>query len=545
MRRLLANVALTIAPLAGGAIVRAAGHPALAGTIWLVSALVLGSPLVVDTIRGAVEGRLATDIVASLSIVGAIVLHQPVAALVIVLTQHGGKALELGAELHASAALKALEARSPHIAEIMRMARGSKAPLQRTADRYATWFTPIVVTICAIAVGVTHEWTRVLAILVVATPCPLVLATPVAILGGIGRAARSRILVSTGGTLERLAGIDAVVFDKTGTVTVGKPRIHAIRIAPGFDRGTVLRYAAAVEQHSRHLLARVLIDAVLAESHEVPRSRRHVESLGLGVSGIVEGHRVTVGARAFVVPHCRGGSRSAAQLEQSEAALRSYISIGNELAAVVEYADDVRPELEGVLQQLRRAGVRHHAMVSGDNDAAIALLAQRLAIDDAHGDLLPHDKARFVSALRAAGHRVMMVGDAIADAPALSVADVGVVLASRTVTTETAPDVLLLTDSLNGIFTAIQIGRRTIRIARQSIWIGLGLSAVAMLVAAFGGLSAIVGAAIQETIDVAVILNAMRSSVDERSLHSTMTNATQSSPGSTRAAWPGPAVSSR
>ncbi|MGH7616451.1 MAG: heavy metal translocating P-type ATPase, partial [Gemmatimonadaceae bacterium] len=569
--------------------------------------VVMGAPLVFRTVRGIFQGHLATDIVASLSIVGAIALDQPLAGLVIVLMQLGGETLEHSAEGRASAAVKELEARAPRMAhrvhdsvvtdvpaasiqigetlllrpgdvvacdgivadgeseldtssltgepvprraapgssvmsgmanglgsftmrvtapaersqyarivELVRTAQASKAPLQRMADRYAVWFTPITVAVCAIAVGVTHDWMRALAILVVATPCPLILATPVAIIGGINRAAKRFVVIRNGGILERLAQVDAVVFDKTGTLTVGKPSVRSVLLAAGFDRDTVLRYAASVEQHSSHLLARVLVDWVIAKGLVIPPSTDHAESPGLGVSGVVDHHRVRVGARAFVIPQCRNGAESAARLEQPNVALRAYVSVGSELAAVIEYADEMRPELNDVLRGLRLAGVRHQALVSGDHGAAVLALGQHLGIDDAHGDLLPHDKARLVAHLRSEGYVVLMVGDGINDAPGLSVADVGVALAANGGgVTAQAADVIILVDSLRGVRDAMDIGRRTIRIARQSIWIGLGLSGVAMLVAAFGALPPLIGAALQEAIDVAVILNALRTSFAE------------------------------
>src|SRR6185503_14877053 len=202
------------------------------------------------------------------------------------------------------------------IVELVRSAQSSKAPLQRLADRYAIWFTPVTVLVCGAAVWITHDWMRALAILVVATPCPLILATPVAIIGGINRAARRFIIVRHGGALERLAVVDAAVFDKTGTLTIGKPSLDRANVMPRFDRDTVLRYAGAVEQESSHLLARVLVDAVHADGLGIPRAVGATETPGHGVRGQVDGHDVRVGARAFVVPYCENGVMDAARLER-------------------------------------------------------------------------------------------------------------------------------------------------------------------------------------------------------------------------------------
>jgi len=584
---------------------------ALGRRVWLVGMIVAGAPLVWRTLAGVLRGRFATDVVASLSIIGAVALGQPLAGLVIVLMQSGGEALERYAEGRASLAVRELEAAAPRIAHVVRDdgvvdtpasevavhdtllvrpgdlipcdgvvvageseldtssltgeaqprpaapgvnvmsgmlngfgsfqmrvsalaarsqyarivalvrdAQTSKAPIQRLADRYAVWFTPITLAVCAIAAGTSGDWMRALAVLVVATPCPLILATPVAIIGGINRAAKRFIIIRHGAALERLSAVDAAVFDKTGTITVGKPRLHAVRVAAGFSRAQVLRAAAAVEDHSSHSLARVVVEAANAEGISADAAFEIVESPGQGISGVVDGHEVRVGARAFVVPAFDDDPAMVAALEQAQPTLRAYVVIDRKLAAVLEYADEVRPELPHLLAALSNAGVRRVALLSGDHAPVARALASRVGIHESHGDLLPIDKARFIERLQAEGYVVSMVGDGINDAPALSTADVGIALAAHGggVTAEAA-DVIILVDSLARVGDALEIGRRTMRIARQSIWVGLGLSGVAMLVAAFGGTSPLVGALVQEAIDVAVILNALRTAAAPRVEH--------------------------
>jgi heavy metal translocating P-type ATPase len=578
----------------------------LAARVWMVGLIATGAPVVWGTVRAARKGRFATDVVATLSILGAVALDQPLAGLVIVLMQTGGEALERFAEGRASAAVRELEAAAPRLAhrlvagrvvdvpasavevgeelivrpgdlvpcdgivtdgdseldtssltgeatpvsahagtllmsgmmngfgalrmrttalaaqsqyarivELVRTAQASKAPLQRLADRYAVWFTPVTLLICGLAVLATHDWLRALAILVVATPCPLILATPVAIVGGINRAAKRHIIVRNGGALERLGAVDVAVFDKTGTLTVGKPRLQSVRVAHDFRRSDVLRYAAAVEEGSSHLLGRVIVEGAHARGLDVPRATEHLEAPGQGVAAIVEGHTVRVGARAFVLPFCESGVLDAAALEQSDATLRAYVEIDGQLAAVIEYADEVRQELPGVLDSLRAKGITRIVLLSGDHAPIARALAQRVGIAETYGDLLPADKAGFVERLRAEGGTVLMVGDGINDAPALTSADVGIALAGHGggITAEAA-DVIILIDSLDRVADVITIGTRTIRIARQSIWAGLGLSGVAMLVAAFGYIPPALGAALQEVIDIAVILNALRSATN-------------------------------
>jgi heavy metal translocating P-type ATPase len=608
MKTRFAIPVLSLLCLAVGAAQLLAGPPAWARVTWMSGVVVLGAPIVFQTLRRALRGRFATDVVATVSIVGAIALDQPLAGLVIVLMQSGGEALERFAEGRASAAVRALEQAAPRIAhrvlsdrvrdvdvgairvgdellvrpgelvpcdgvvldgeseldaasltgeampvpgatgtrvmsgmvngygalrvragavakqsqyerivELVRTAQASKAPLQRVADRYAVWFTPVTLALCAVTVLVTHDWMRALAIVVVATPCPLILATPVAFIGGINRAARRHVIVRHGGALEQLSRVDTAVFDKTGTITIGKPRLRHVHAAPGFEADAVLRYAAAVEQGSSHLLARVLVEAAERLPSPLPRATRHVETPGQGVVGVVDGHAVRVGARAFVLPHCDNGVLTAAALEHPGATLRAYVGIDSRLAAVIEYADETRPDLPAVLHHLQRAGIRRVVLLSGDHAPIARAVAERAGIRETYGDLLPADKAAFVERLRAEGRGVMMVGDGINDAPALSRADVGIALAGHGggVTAEAA-DVIILVDALDRVSEALAIGARTMRIARQSIRVGLGLSAVAMVAAAFGALAPVIGAAIQEAIDVAVILNALRTSAGPR-----------------------------
>jgi len=576
----------------------------LANEVWMLGLIATGAPVVWGTLRAAGRGRFATDVVATLSIVGAVMLGQPFAGLVIVLMQTGGEALERFAEGRASAAVRALENAAPRVAhrsvggrvddvpvsvvqvgdellvrpgdlipcdgvviegeseidtssltgeaapaqaragtaimsgtvhgfgalrmratavaaesqyerivDLVRTAQASKAPLQRLADRYAIWFTPVTLAVCGLAVLVTHDWTRALAILVVATPCPLILATPVAIIGGINRAAKRHIIIRNGGALERLGTARVAVFDKTGTLTIGKPRVQSVRVARGFEQNDVLRLAAAVEEHSSHLLGRVIVEGARTAGLSIPSATESLEAPGQGVAANVEGHTVRVGARAFVLPHCARGVLDAAALEETDSTLRAYVEIDGRLAAVIEYADEVRRELPDVLSSLRSQGISRVVLLSGDHAPIARALAQRVGIQETYGDLLPAGKAGLIERLRAEGGAVLMVGDGVNDAPALTAADVGIALAAHGggITAEAA-DVIVLVDSLGRVPEVIAIGARTIRIANQSIWVGLGLSGAAMLVAAFGGLPPAMGAVLQEVIDVAVIINALRSS---------------------------------
>ena len=593
---------VTLGLLIAGGLAHVIAGVDVARRIGIIGLWIVGAPLVWTTLRNAMRGQFATDIVATLAIIGAVALNQPLAGLVIVLMQSGGEGLERFAEGRASAAVRALEEAAPRMAhritgdrvedvavgrlavdehvlirpgdlvpadgevidgnseldtsaltgepapvaaipgtkvmsgsvngsgtlevritavaaesqyarivDLVRTAQTSKAPVQRLADRYAVWFTPITIGVCVLTFAATRDWLRVLSILVVATPCPLILATPIAIVGGVNRAARRSIIVRNGGALEELSRVDVAVFDKTGTLTVGKPQLRDVHAAQGFEHDQVLRLAAAVEQGSSHLLARVVVDAAEARFGAVPKAKQHAESAGKGVTGLVDGVEVIVGSRSFVLARCEADAGELARLEKPDATLLAYVAIGGTLAGTIEYADELRPDLRDVLAGLEEWGISRVLLLSGDSTSNARAVAERVGIIEAHGDMRPEDKVSEVRTLRDEGATVLMVGDGTNDAPALSTADVGVALAGHGggITAEAA-DVIILIDALARVVDAVAIGHRTMRIARQSIWVGLGLSGAAMVVAAFGHIPPPIGAILQEGIDVAVIFNALR-----------------------------------
>lgn len=409
----------------------------------------------------------------------------------------------------------ARESQYARIVELVRSAQQSKAPLQRLADRYAVWFTPITLAICAVAYLIERNPVRVLAVLVVATPCPLILAAPVAIIGGINRAARRQIIVRNGGGLEGLAAVTVAVFDKTGTLTVGKPTVSRVVSLNGADDREVLRFAAAVEQGSGHLLARSVVDAAVAQAIPVPTATDVVESAGRGVSGVVDHHRVTAGSRSFISDGSPEIGTALSKEDRARDGLRSYVTIDGQLAGVIEYADQLRPNLDRLFGDLEELGIRRTLLLSGDQKRYTQQVAEAVGIKEVRAELLPEDKVETVRSLVDAGAKVLMVGDGTNDAPAMSAATVGVALAGHGggITAEAA-DVVILTDDVTRVADAISVGQRALRIARESIWVGLGLSGVAMVVAAAGYIPPAVGAVLQEGIDVAVILNALRAGTD-------------------------------
>jgi heavy metal translocating P-type ATPase len=583
----------------------ALGLPEYARAIWLLGLIGAGLPVVWRTLRAAMSGKYATDVVASLSIMTAGVIGEPLAGLVIVLMQTGGEALEHFAERRASAAVSELEKAAPRIAhlitgdqglidvpvgeiepgnvflvrpgelipcdgvvlsgiseidasqltgeampvpaqegtrlmsgslnthgvlsvrasarasesqysrivQLVRSAQASKAPLQRLADRYAIWFTPLTLVVCAATFALTHSWTAVLAVLVVATPCPLILATPVAIIGGINRAARRKIIMRHGSALENLSNVRIAVFDKTGTLTVGKPNVSSVITLPGFTEERVLSYAGAVERGSSHLLARVVVEEAEKRYGQLPRATQHRESSGQGLVGLVNGVDVAVGSRAFVSTKAAVSLDAFARVERGDAGLRAYVLLDGAPAGIVEYGDSLRPGLAEFFRTLDAMGITRRVLLSGDSAANAEAVGKLAGMSQVHGDLLPADKAALVARYRGDGDVVLMVGDGTNDAPALSAADVGVALAGHGggVTSEAA-DVVILVDDLGKVGEALAISRRTMRITRQSIISGLVLSGIAMVFAAFGYIPPTAGALLQEGIDVAVILNALRAS---------------------------------
>jgi heavy metal translocating P-type ATPase len=418
---------------------------------------------------------------------------------------NGESPLTLRAEALASQSLYA------RIVELVRSAQASKAPLQRMADRYAVWFTPLTLAVCVTAYLVSHDARRVLAVLVVATPCPLILAAPVAIIGGLNRAARRQIVIRNGGALEQLGGVTTAMFDKTGTLTVGRPALARVVPMAPFTEASVLALAGAIEQGSGHLLARSVVSEARTRGVGLPPAAEVREAPGEGVQGRAGGRMVVVGAREYVRRLAPGVVEAIEAPDRPRVGLRAYVAVDGAPAGSLEFADAVRPEAAGLLQRLSRLGIRRMALLSGDRRENVEALGATLGFTEVHANLLPQDKVALIQSAMSAGERVVMVGDGTNDAPALSTATVGIAIASHGggITAEAA-DIVVLADDLGRVAEAVETSRWTMRIARQSIWAGLGMSGVAMVVAAAGHIPPVAGAVLQEVIDVAVILNALR-----------------------------------
>ncbi len=397
------------------------------------------------------------------------------------------------------------------IVRLVRVAGAERPPMARLADRWALAFLPATLLVAGLAWGISGDPRRALAVLVVATPCPLILAAPVALVCGISRAAKRGAIIKGGGALERLARVRTALFDKTGTLTSGTPHVAAIEPMPGFAADQVLRLAAALDQVSQHVVARAVVAAGEAAGLTLPLPQDAVEFPGGGVAGTVEGRAVLVGSGGLLAAQgCALPEAGAATRLAGAAAAAAWVAVDGQVAGVLLLSDRLRPETPRALRALRAAGVTRLVMVSGDRAASAEAIGRALGLDAVRADLTPEGKIAVVRAEHAAGP-TLMVGDGINDAPALAAADVGVAMGARgAAAAAEAADVVLLVDRLDALAAAVGSARRARAIALQSIAVGMGLSALAMLAAAFGYLPPVFGALLQEAIDVVVILNALR-----------------------------------
>jgi heavy metal translocating P-type ATPase len=415
----------------------------------------------------------------------------------------------IGASFDLEALRPASDSAYAGIVRLVETAQKSKAPAVRLANRYALWFLAFTLVLAGGAWIWTGDPIRALAVLVVATPCPLLLAVPVAIISGISRAAKLGVLVKGGGALEALGRARVAVLDKTGTLTHGRAELSDIWAAPGYQPNEVLRLAASLDQASTHVMAEALIKAAKARAIPLSLPSNVEETAGAGLTGTLDGHQVTVGGTAYARQHLKEGAGIWKPGFPGSAATIDVV-IDGVLAGMLVMSDPLRSDAPTVIQRLRAAGIERIVLATGDRAAVAAPVAGRLSIDELKADLTPQGKVNVVLAARSAGP-VMMVGDGVNDAPALAAADVGVAMGARgaAASSETA-DVVLLVDRIDRLADAIGVAHRSARIAVQSVLVGLGLSILAMIAAALGYLPPLQGALLQEVIDIAVILNALR-----------------------------------
>lgn len=421
-------------------------------------------------------------------------------------------AINAGATFEMRARAKAGESTYAGIVRLVTAAQTAKAPFIRLADQYALILLPVTLVIAGAAWMVSGDPIRGLAVLVASTPCPLILAAPVAFIAGVSHAARLGVLIKGGGPLEALARAHTVMFDKTGTLTVGGARLVAVETAPGENPDDILRLAASLEQASQHVVAAAIVNAATARGLRLAVPDSVHEAMGAGLEGKVEGRYVKAGSYQLVCGSARPEPWAARALRRASwrSALSVFVSVDGRVVGAILLADELRRDTPRAIQSLREAGIRRIVMVTGDRAESAETIGAALDLDAVLADREPSDKVEAVVVEQRLNPTVM-VGDGINDAPALAAADVGIAMGARGATASSdAADVVVLVDRLDRVSQGIIIARRARRIAVQSIVAGLTLSGVAMIAAAFGYLTPVAGALTQEVIDVAVILNALR-----------------------------------
>ncbi len=402
------------------------------------------------------------------------------------------------------------------IVEIVKQAQRRKPGIQRLADKYAIYFTPITLVLAGAGYLITGKIVTVLSVLVVATPCPLIIAVPIAVIAGVNKAANESIIVKSGAAIEQIANARSIFFDKTGTITYGTPSVANVVPTGKYKKLELLRIGASVEQLSAHPFASSVVQKAKQESLRLESPSKFKEHPSRGVEGYIKGRRILVGSRKlYEAVYGKDFPKEYDELigrANAEGRLCTYIFIGGNLEGIIMMHDQLRKGVQGMIKDLGSMGISNITMLTGDNLANARVIADAAGIKNYKTSLLPKDKVSIVGNETKRGISTIMVGDGINDAPALATATVGVAMGAHgTGISAEAADVVLLVDDVTKIADAIRIGKRMLRIAKQSIYFGLGASIVLMVIAAVSGsIPPAVGAVIQEMIDVSVILNAIR-----------------------------------
>jgi heavy metal translocating P-type ATPase len=382
--------------------------------------------------------------------------------------------------------------------------------MSRLADRYAIVFLAVTAALAGAAWLFTGDPIRAVAVLVVATPCPLILAVPVAIVAGLSRAAKLGILIKGGKAIEMLAQVRSLVIDKTGTLTRGQAKIVSIRVTDSIAPDELLRIAASLDQASKHVIAQTIVAEARGKGLALAVPSDVVETPGEGIIGRVDGRHVMVGGAHFIAGKVADSGLATLGRDRPPGALAVAIAVDGKLAGLMLLSDELRAGTQTMLQELRALGIERIVLATGDRHEVAEAVAAGLSIDLVRSELTPDQKILVVLSERKNGP-VMMIGDGVNDAPALAAADIGLAMGARgAAASAEAADVVLLVDQLDRVLPAIRIARRSRFIAVQSVVAGMGLSILAMIAAAFGYLVPVEGALLQEVIDVAVIFNALR-----------------------------------
>lgn len=598
----LLQVTVCAITLAAGSVLHLQGMEDIADWMWCGGASLVLLSVLIDTVVAIWQRKFGLDLIALVSIAGAITLQEYLTASVITLMFAGGRALEGLAERRAQEEMSALLAKAPQFANrydgsviaqvpmtavrpgdrilvrsgetvpvdgtllaaavvdqssltgeslpvsysagnaiasgsinagdafdllatntsqdstfsniirLVHAAQHSKAPAARLADRYALLFVPLALGVAGLSWLLSGDPNRALAVVVVATPCPLILAVPVAIVCAMSRCAQRGVLIKHGGALEKMAQVKTLFLDKTGTLTVGRARLTAMATAPTVPHEEVLRLAASLEQMSNHAIAQAVVCAAIGRGLALSIPEHASEQPGAGLSGRVDGIEVRVGGIEYVLGSAAMPSWSMGLGERVgyEGTAGVYVAIDGRFCGVLHMADEIRLDTPRAMRLMRASGVERIIMLTGDRRDVAATIGNSLGVDTVMAEQTPASKLAAIADARR-NSVTMMVGDGINDAPALAAADIGVAMGARgAAAAAESAQVVLLVDRLDRLAFAVRIAQQTRTIALQCVAAGMGLSMFAMLVAAFGYLPPVAGAIFQEVIDVTVILNALR-----------------------------------
>ncbi|MDE2030791.1 MAG: heavy metal translocating P-type ATPase [Patescibacteria group bacterium] len=416
--------------------------------------------------------------------------------------------------------VKALsDSRLEGIIKMVRQAEENKAPFVRLADRYSVYFTISTLVIAFLAWLISGDVVRLLAVLVVATPCPLILATPIAFMSGMSSASRRGIIVKNGGALETLDRARTFVFDKTGTVTLGTPNIHTVHSFSSLSDKDVMRLSASVDQPSVHILARALVEHIQKDDKvHLSYPEKFKETFGDGVSGEIDGVKYLFGKLSFLrnlgvkIPD---EVLKNYEEERTEGIIPVYLAKDTELLGAVFFRDEVRKDAKTLFTGLKKSGAKRIVLLSGDKEFVAKSIADSLNISEYKAECLPDEKLDFIKNIQTKDKEIVaMVGDGVNDSPAIAQADVGIALGTHGATAASdSADIVIISGSVGLVHDAYLIAKRSLGVAREGIFIGIGLSSVFMIIALFGYLAPFLGALIQEGIDVAVILYALRAGI--------------------------------
>lgn len=425
------------------------------------------------------------------------------------------------------------ESQYSKIVNLVKKAREERAPIQRLADRYAVWFTPITLLMCGIGWLLTQNPQTILSVLVVATPCPLIFATPVAIISGIDKAARQSIIIKNAAAIEKVSNANAIIFDKTGTITYGVPDVENIIALDNFKEDEnnkkrkynpedILFKAASLEQMSSHPSAQSITKLGKEKFSNLTIPLNFREKAGMGATGIVNGENIIVGSPTFIEWQSMTNNNHKSINEnnsllktieelQKNGKMVAIVNINNTNQAIITFSDKIRDGVAMMIKNLKKIGIKETFLLTGDSYDNAKSIAKQSGIDNYKYDMHPEDKVGEVKRIKEKFKNIIMVGDGINDAPALTTANTGIAMGAKgTAVSAEAADIVLLVDDVTKVFDVLNISKRTIKIAKQSIFIGIGLSFILMIFAIFGLIPPSIGALFQEVLDIGVILNALR-----------------------------------